>query len=71
MSVTGTVCGEFAAPEAVIVIVAVYVLSDRPAVSTDKAMLSVSPVDEPLIGFNDHQRVSSVTLQFNVPSPEL
>jgi hypothetical protein len=49
-SVTEVVCGVFVAPAAAIVIVAVCVPAERPAVFTLTVTLSVSPVELPLAG---------------------
>lgn len=71
VSVTGTVRGLFVAPEAVIVIVAVYAFAVRPAVLTVTVIASFSVVVVPEPGLRLSHGALSVTLQLNVPPPVL
>lgn len=69
VKVTGTVCGVFAAPLAVIVIVALYVPADIPAVLTLTVMGSVSVVVVPDAVFNVNQDALWLAVQARVPPP--
>ena len=66
VSVTGMLTGEFVAPVAVIVIVALYVSAVRPAMLTDRVTLSLFV---PPVGLRLSHVALSLTDQFNVPPP--
>ena len=66
VNVTGILMGEFVAPGAVIVIAALYVPADRPAILTDKVTV---PLFVPLVGLRLSHVALSLTDQFNVPPP--
>jgi hypothetical protein len=67
--ITGTVCGVFVAPGAVIVMVAEYVLATRPAMFTLTVIGSVSVAVVPDAGFKLSQGASPLRLQLSVPPP--
>src|SRR5438093_12333553 len=71
VSVTGTCCAGFVDPEAVRVIIAVYVFSRSPAAFTLTLIVSVSVVVVPEVGFRLSHEALSLTLQLSVPPPVL
>ena len=60
--VTAMVCGELLAAASVMVIVPLYVPAVRPEMLTDTVMVSVSPVEVPLIGLQLSHEALSVML---------